>query len=155
MKHFYQKQRWFIIVIDYLSNDKHCQQVYIESARLLYNLHPLVVNVTIIEMVSEVCRRNTSIRSEVCRRNIRCTNLDFFFRWGRAFKEKPSLPGVSVAYVYSTLSFFQGRTAPLPPSSPLNHVWDDVKRVNLTGIRYNRERNLLSVEKTVISSLPM
>lgn len=118
MKHFYQKQRWFIIVIDYLSNDKHCQQVYIESARLLYNLHPLVVNVTIIEMVSEVCRRNTSIRSEVCRRNIRCTNLDFFFDEGGRLRNNHLYQGCPWPMFILLCHFFRGEQPPSLPPPP-------------------------------------
>lgn len=107
------------------------------------NLHPLVVNVTIIEMVFEVCRRN-----------IGSANLDFFFDEGGRLRNNHLYQGCPwPMFFYSVI--FSGENSPPPPSSPFNHVWDDVKRVNLTGIRYNRERNILSVEKTVISSLPM
>lgn len=78
------------------------------------NLHPLVVNVTIIEMVSEVCRRNTSIRSEVCRRNIRCANLDFFFDEGGRLRNNHLYQGCPWPMFILLCHFFRGEQPPLP-----------------------------------------
>lgn len=71
------------------------------------NLHPLVVNVTIIEMVFEVCRRN-----------IRSANLDFFFDEGGRLRNNYLYQGCPWPMLILLCHFSRGEQPPSLPPPP-------------------------------------